>query len=462
MFYKFNINKKLLLIKLSFFFYDCGIAPINPFLPTLARQRGIPVFVIGIIFTIMPIFNIVTRPIAGYITDRWHCRKQVFLGASLLNAFITPLIHFTPDFTDYRYAENLDIMTHWKFWIFFTTIIARMLLWMVGDVLQDTICLEMLGDNKKSYGRQRVWGAIGWGISTLLVGACVDWYSVDAEHKNYLPAYLIAMIFLICHFIVASQLDKNQTCTSKSMNNDVLKILCDVKVYSYLVWAVFAGIFTAYIWFYLFLYIEDLANIYHQERLPWIKTIQGFSVTVQCCIGEIPIYIMSGYILKRIGHMTAFSVAFAMFSIKFFLYSIIKDPLWVLPVELINGITFALAFVAGISYAAEVAPSGSAGTLQGLFGMAFHGIGISFGSFTAGYTFEHIGSSASFRLLSYVAFITFLVQLFVSQLIMRMSRPTENGTSDERTTKEIATCPENSLGLGFTNPIPVTSTDSFS
>lgn len=99
----------------------------------------------------MPIFNIVTRPIAGYITDRWHCRKQVFLGASLLNAFITPLIHFTPDFTDYRYAENLDIMMHWKFWIFFTTIIARMLLWMVGDVLQDTICLEMLGIHCRYY-----------------------------------------------------------------------------------------------------------------------------------------------------------------------------------------------------------------------------------------------------------------------------------------------------------------------
>jgi hypothetical protein len=64
-----------------------------------------------------------------------------------------------------------------------------------------------------------------------------------------------------------------------------------------------------------------------------------------------------------------------MFSIRFFIYSIIEDPLWVLPVELTNGITFALAFVAGISYAAEVAPSGSEGTLQGLFGMAYHGIG---------------------------------------------------------------------------------------
>lgn len=73
--------------------------------------------------------------------------------------------------------------------------------------------------------------------------------------------------------------------------------------------------------------------------------------------------------------MTAFSISFAMFSLRFFLYSVIEDPLWVLPVELTNGITFTLAFVSGISYAAKVAPVGSEGTLQGLFGMAFQGIG---------------------------------------------------------------------------------------
>lgn len=40
--------------------------------------------------------------------------------------------------------------------------------------------------------------------------------------------------------------------------------------------------------------MEDLANNYHQERLPYIKTIQGSSIAVECCIGEIPIYILSG------------------------------------------------------------------------------------------------------------------------------------------------------------------------
>lgn len=36
----------------------------------------------------------------------------------------------------------------------------------------------------------------------------------------------------------------------------------------------------------------------------------------------------------------------------------------------------------------------------------------------AGYTFEQIGSSASFRLLSYMALFVFLVQVSVNRLIM--------------------------------------------
>lgn len=75
--------------------------------------------------------------------------------------------------------------------------------------------------------------------------------------------------------------------------------------------------------------------------------------------------------------MTAFSISFAMFALRFLLYSIIRDPLWVLPVEMLNGITFGLSYIAGISYSAKIAPVGSEGTVQGLFAMAFQGFGLS-------------------------------------------------------------------------------------
>lgn len=73
--------------------------------------------------------------------------------------------------------------------------------------------------------------------------------------------------------------------------------------------------------------------------------------------------------------MTAFAISFAIFGFRFITYSIIRDPLWVLPLELLNGMTFGLSYIAGISYSAKIAPRGSEGTIQGLFAMAFQGFG---------------------------------------------------------------------------------------
>lgn len=83
-----------------------------------------------------------------------------------------------------------------------------------------------------------------------------------------------------------------------------------------------------------------------------------------------------GYILKHVDHMNVFSMMFFMFTVIFSLYSIIEDPVWALPVEFLNGITFALAYAAAISYAAVVSPVGAEGTLQGIIGTILNGIGI--------------------------------------------------------------------------------------
>jgi hypothetical protein len=93
----------------------------------------------------MPILNIIVRPTTGYITDRWQCRKQIFLGASLVNALFTLLIYYSPEFKSHEYTNDIEVVMHWKFWMFVAIITTRMMLWMVGDVLQDTICLEILG-----------------------------------------------------------------------------------------------------------------------------------------------------------------------------------------------------------------------------------------------------------------------------------------------------------------------------
>lgn len=84
------------------------------------------------------------------------------------------------------------------------------------------------------------------------------------------------------------------------------------------------------------------------------------------------------HILKRMDHMTVFSLMFFTFTVVFAAYSFITDPLWALPFEVFNGVMYAMAYSAAISYADIITPAGAEGTLQAVVGTALSGIGVQF------------------------------------------------------------------------------------
>lgn len=415
-----NVNTDLLPIKAHYFFFDAGNSPINPFLSTIAKQRGYSPSVVGDIFTLLFLLNIVVKPLTGYVTDRWKCRRSVFLGAILLNGLLTPMLYVIPDASSsVGEMSDAEAFGSLEFWWFSTVVVLRMVLFMIAEVLQETICMRILDGDSVRFGMQRLWGAVGWGFMSLVAGGAIDWYSSGLAQKDRLPGFLLSAASVIVDFLVVLNLKVPETDgPTSNVLGDVKVVLKNTKVCVFLVWATVGGIFTSYIWFYFIWYVDDLATIYHTERKSMISSIEGFSLSIEC-LGEIPFFYLSGHLIKLTGHMTAFSISFAMFGLRFLLYSIIRDPLWVLPVELSNGITFGLSYIAGISYSAKIAPVGCEGTVQGLFSMAFQGFGSSLGSLLAGYTFSHLGSVMAFRFIGFVALIMCVIQIVVNYFLKR-------------------------------------------
>lgn len=96
----------------------------------------------------------------------------------------------------------------------------------------------------------------------------------------------------------------------------------------------------------------------------WMKTLQGIAMAIQCFGGEIPFFFLSGWILKKIGHINAMTLVLAAFGVRFILYSLLANPWFVLPIELFNGLTFGIFYATMTSYASIVAPPGTEATLQ--------------------------------------------------------------------------------------------------
>lgn len=55
-----------------------------------------------------------------------------------------------------------------------------------------------------NYGRQRVWGTLGWGLMGPLGGFLVDQYSGDNFQKNYLPAFTLLFILGACDVMLTA------------------------------------------------------------------------------------------------------------------------------------------------------------------------------------------------------------------------------------------------------------------
>eukprot|EP00102_Acyrthosiphon_pisum_P007046 XP_003241276.1 PREDICTED: uncharacterized protein LOC100573501 [Acyrthosiphon pisum] len=135
--------------------------------------------------------------------------------------------------------------------------------------------------------------------------------------------------------------------------------------------------------------------------------------------------------------MNVFSIMFFVYALIFFLFSIIENPVYVLPVEILSGVAFALFYSGAISYAHFSTPAGAEGTFQGVVGTALTGIGTPIGSFVGGYMFQIIGSISSFKLLSVLVLITCIVQIIVNLMINRFSKNRNIKTTSHRGQPEV-------------------------
>ncbi|XP_013146484.1 PREDICTED: major facilitator superfamily domain-containing protein 6-A [Papilio polytes] len=308
-----------------------------------------------------------------------------------------------------------------QFWLFFLLMIISWIGQAVVVTFADAICFNVLGPQVALYGKQRLWGSVGWGIFSLLTGTLIDWFS-EGAYKDYTIAFILMFVFMCGDVIVSCFIKSESTKMSVNILIDVGTLLSSIPTLVFMLWTIAVGLCTGLLWQFLFWLLED---IYGCDNSDYVKTLQGLVSAIQTFGGEIPFMFASGYILKKLGHVNMMSLVLFAFGVRFVLYSLLTNAWWVLPIEMLQGITFGMFYPTMASYANVVSPPGTETTVQGLVGAVFEGVGTSLGSFIGGRLYETYGGSNTFLWFGIGSLICCVVHVFVQYLIRDKVRHAE-------------------------------------
>ncbi|XP_041987647.1 major facilitator superfamily domain-containing protein 6 [Aricia agestis] len=314
-----------------------------------------------------------------------------------------------------------------QFGLFFALMIASWVGQAVVVTFADAICFGVLGDRAPLYGRQRLWGSLGWGVVSLLTGALVDALS-DGAVKDYTVAFALMAVFLAGDVAVSCVLRPPPPAPVGAGLADVAALVLSAPHALFAAWCTAAGLCTGLLWNFLFWHLEDVA-----ADPAYVKTQQGLVSAVQTFGGEIPAMFVSGWVVRRAGHAAAMSVVLLAFGGRFLLYSALRDAWWTLPVELLQGPTMGLLYPAMAGYAARAAPPGAATTVQGLAGAVFEGVGVSLGSLAGGQLYAAWGGAATFRWFGVGALACGVLHAGAARLLPAPSPPPPHKHADTDT-----------------------------
>lgn len=154
-----------------------------------------------------------------------------------------------------------DVVSYPQFWYFCTALTISWIGMAVVVSVGDAICFDLLGKRFDLYGRQRSFGAIGFGLFALLAGYWVDAVSGPKAYKDYSVIYYLMAAALLPNTLVTRFLEFKPSKTSTSIVRDVGKLFKSTRIIVFFLWCIATGLCTALIWNFLFWHLEDLADL---------------------------------------------------------------------------------------------------------------------------------------------------------------------------------------------------------
>ena len=333
---------------------------------------------IGLLQTLPSIAAILGPPFWGGVADRIHDQRLVHVFCIVSGTILQFSIQYF----------------YWSLaWIVFMVFISQFQSFPAGSLLDHTV-LNLLIKEGGEYGRQRLFGAVGWGIGTYLTGVVVAFGGIFWSFNLCLIAGFSTLLVLrlippVKHGAQYTTLDNSceggkgnfeiapsfsDTMRLISQQSDVLALLGVVFIMGNM-----HGVFSSFLQLNLYNLAGDDPHI--------------IGVAIMCeTASELPAFFFADKIVKKMGTVNVLLVSLAGYTLRISCYALMTNPWGAIPFEFLHGITFGLTWAACTQYVFSAAPRGCEGTVMGVLSSVQDGLARASGTLIGGYFYENYGA----------------------------------------------------------------------
>ena len=345
-----------------------------PYLVLYYAELNIPGRLIGILTALPPLVSLVGAPLWTGVADATH-RHRLVLTLSLLFSIVS----------------ILAFMTVTSFWALLFLIVMFAFSISPGNSLADSATMFMLGDETEKYGRVRVGGTFGWAVASLIAGVVI-------QKAGLISSFYMYSIYMALALLVGLRLVFSRVEGHVSVTRGIKALVSQPRWILFLSMSFIVGIALAVVNTYLLYYMGELGAS---------KSMMGIAMVV-ATVSEIPILFFSDRLITRFKAYGLFVLGFLFTGIRLLLLAFVNQPESAVALQLLQGFTYPIIWVAGVSYASKNAPVGINATAQGLFGSMIMGFGAAAGNFLGGFLIDAYSSQFMFLAIG-AAEIAFLV-----------------------------------------------------
>jgi PPP family 3-phenylpropionic acid transporter len=249
----------------------------------------------------------------------------------------------------------------------------------------DSTTLKLLGPNHAAYGSHRVWGTIGFVVTSALSGFILQATSIYS-------IFIVYPIGMGIFWLVTLRLPDQTIYQGPSLlgglgrmarNSQWLLLMVSVLV-----------LWTAVISMYNFLGVamKDMGS--SEAYVGLASTVAAFA--------EIPLLQGGPYILRRFGPRRLILAGMAAYAVRMLLYAYMTSPQTAIAISLMQSITYCPFLVGAIALANELAPEGMKSTSQGLLGMVMSLSNV-VGGLAGGWLYDHNGQTGLYTTWAFTA-----------------------------------------------------------